>query len=96
VSPTGPDVIVVGAGPAGAATAILLAEHGLHALVLERLGLEPLLDLGLRLGEGTGAALALPLVRSSIAILTDMATFDAAGVDGPAAAVAPRLAAGDA
>jgi len=67
-----------------------------HALVLRRLGLEPLLDLGLRLGEGTGAALALPLVRSAIAILTDMATFDAAGVDGPAAAVAPRLAAGDA
>jgi nicotinate-nucleotide--dimethylbenzimidazole phosphoribosyltransferase len=67
-----------------------------HALVLERLGLEPLLDLGLRLGEGTGAALALPLVRSSIAILTDMATFDAAGVSGPAAGVEPRSAAGDA
>ncbi len=51
-----------------------------HALVLERLGLEPLLDLGLRLGEGSGAALALPLVRSAIAILLDMATFEAAGV----------------
>jgi nicotinate-nucleotide--dimethylbenzimidazole phosphoribosyltransferase len=67
-----------------------------HALVLERLGLEPLLDLGLRLGEGTGAALALPLVRSSIAILTDMATFDAVGVSGPAPGVEPRSAAGDA
>jgi nicotinate-nucleotide--dimethylbenzimidazole phosphoribosyltransferase len=67
-----------------------------HALVLERLGLEPLLDLGLRLGEGTGAALALPLVRSSIAILTDMATFDAAGVSGPAPGVEPGSAAGDA
>jgi nicotinate-nucleotide--dimethylbenzimidazole phosphoribosyltransferase len=67
-----------------------------HAPVLQRLGLEPLLDLGLRLGEGAGAALALPLVRSAIAILTDMATFDAAGVDGPAPAVEPRLAAGDA
>ena len=67
-----------------------------HALVLERLGLEPLLDLGLRLGEGTGAALALPLLRSSIAILTDMATFDAAGVSGPAPGVEPRSAAGDA
>jgi len=67
-----------------------------HALVLERLGLEPLLDLGLRLGEGTGAALALPLVRSSIAILTDMATFDAAGISGPAPGVEPRSAAGDA
>ncbi|HUF58468.1 MAG TPA: nicotinate-nucleotide--dimethylbenzimidazole phosphoribosyltransferase [Actinomycetota bacterium] len=51
-----------------------------HTLVLERLGLEPLLDLELRLGEGSGAALALPLVRSAIAILTDMATFEAAGV----------------
>jgi nicotinate-nucleotide--dimethylbenzimidazole phosphoribosyltransferase len=51
-----------------------------HALVLARLGLEPLLDLGLRLGEGSGAALALPLVRAAIAILTEMATFDAAGV----------------
>jgi nicotinate-nucleotide--dimethylbenzimidazole phosphoribosyltransferase len=67
-----------------------------HALVLENLGLEPLLDLGLRLGEGTGAALALPLVRSAIAILTDMATFDAAGVSRPPAAVEPRSASGDA
>ncbi|HET7928730.1 MAG TPA: nicotinate-nucleotide--dimethylbenzimidazole phosphoribosyltransferase [Actinomycetota bacterium] len=67
-----------------------------QALVLERLGLEPLLDLGLRLGEGTGAALALPLVRSAIAILADMATFDAAGVSGPAPGVEPRSAAGDA
>jgi nicotinate-nucleotide--dimethylbenzimidazole phosphoribosyltransferase len=51
-----------------------------HALVLERLGLEPLLDLGLRLGEGSGAALAIPLLRAAIAILTEMATFDGAGV----------------
>jgi nicotinate-nucleotide--dimethylbenzimidazole phosphoribosyltransferase len=51
-----------------------------HMLVLERLGLEPLLDLGLRLGEGSGAALALPLVRSAVAILSEMATFEAAGV----------------
>jgi len=51
-----------------------------HALVLERLGLEPLLDLRLRLGEGTGAALALPIVRSAIALLNDMASFDEAGV----------------
>ena len=60
-----------------------------HTLVLEALGLEPLLDLRLRLGEGTGAALALPLVRSAIAVLTDMATFDAAGVSGPAESPAP-------
>lgn len=51
-----------------------------HPLVLERLGLRPLLDLGLRLGEGSGAALALPLVRAAIAVVTDMATFEAAGV----------------
>jgi nicotinate-nucleotide--dimethylbenzimidazole phosphoribosyltransferase len=60
-----------------------------HALVLDALGLDPLLDLRLRLGEGTGAALALPLVRGAIAVLTDMATFDAAGVSGPAEAPAP-------
>jgi len=53
-----------------------------HVLVLEALGLEPLLDLRLRLGEGTGAALALPLVRSAVAILSDMATFGSAGVSG--------------
>jgi nicotinate-nucleotide--dimethylbenzimidazole phosphoribosyltransferase len=51
-----------------------------HALVLAELGLRPLLDLGLRLGEGSGAALALPLVGAALAILADMATFEAAGV----------------
>jgi nicotinate-nucleotide--dimethylbenzimidazole phosphoribosyltransferase len=51
-----------------------------HTLILDALGLEPLLDLGLRLGEGSGAALALPLLRASIAILNDMATFADAGV----------------
>jgi nicotinate-nucleotide--dimethylbenzimidazole phosphoribosyltransferase len=51
-----------------------------HSLVLADLGLEPLLDLGLRLGEGSGAALALPLVQSALAILSDMATFEQAGV----------------
>jgi nicotinate-nucleotide--dimethylbenzimidazole phosphoribosyltransferase len=57
-----------------------------HALVLEALGLEPLLNLRMRLGEGTGAALALPVVHAAIAILVGMATFDAAGVSGPAPA----------
>ena len=51
-----------------------------HALVLQALGLEPLLDLGLRLGEGSGAALALPLLQAAVAILADMATFESAGV----------------
>jgi nicotinate-nucleotide--dimethylbenzimidazole phosphoribosyltransferase len=51
-----------------------------HTLVLADLGLRPLLDLGLRLGEGSGAALALPLVGASLAVLADVATFEAAGV----------------
>ena len=45
-------------------------------VALEHLGLEPLLDLDLRLGEGTGACLAIPIVRSAAAVLTEMATFD--------------------
>jgi nicotinate-nucleotide--dimethylbenzimidazole phosphoribosyltransferase len=51
-----------------------------HTLVLEALGLEPLLDLRLRLGEGSGAAVALSLVRDSLALLDEMATFGDAGV----------------
>ncbi|MGZ4137619.1 MAG: nicotinate-nucleotide--dimethylbenzimidazole phosphoribosyltransferase [Actinomycetota bacterium] len=51
-----------------------------HTLVLLELGLSPLLDLGLRLGEASGAALALPIVGSSIALLHEMATFEGAGV----------------
>jgi len=51
-----------------------------HGLVLDALGLEPLLDLGLRLGEGSGAALALPILRASLALLHEMATFESAGV----------------
>jgi nicotinate-nucleotide--dimethylbenzimidazole phosphoribosyltransferase len=54
-----------------------------HRIVLEHLGLSPLLELGLRLGEGTGAALALPLIASAADILRDMATFESAGVSGP-------------
>jgi len=50
------------------------------AAVLEELGLEPVLDLDLRLGEGSGACLALPVVESAARILAEMATFDAAGV----------------
>jgi nicotinate-nucleotide--dimethylbenzimidazole phosphoribosyltransferase len=51
-----------------------------HTLVLAELGLRPLLDLGLRLGEGTGAALALPVVQSALALFAEMATFEDAGV----------------
>ena len=51
-----------------------------HALALRALGLRPLLGLDLRLGEGTGALLALPLAQSAARALRDVATFDSAGV----------------
>ena len=51
-----------------------------HAVALAHLGLSPLVDLQLRLGEGTGAALALPLVQAAARALRDVATFDSAGV----------------
>jgi nicotinate-nucleotide--dimethylbenzimidazole phosphoribosyltransferase len=47
---------------------------------LEHLALDPLLDLGMRLGEGSGACLALPLLEAACRVLAEMATFDAAGV----------------
>lgn len=55
-----------------------------HRLALAWLGLEPLLDLGLRLGEGAGALLALPLLDAAMRTLQEMATFSSAGVSGPA------------
>lgn len=57
------------------------AEPG-HRHVLEALDLVPYLDLGMRLGEGTGSALAVNLARAAIALLTEMATFKSAGVSG--------------
>ncbi len=54
-------------------------ENG-HGLMLDWLGLKPLLDFDLRLGEGTGAALAFPILDASLAILREMATFGEAGV----------------
>ncbi len=59
------------------------AEPG-HRHLLESLAIEPLLDLGLRLGEASGAALAAALVRMAVATHNGMATFDSAGVSGPA------------
>jgi nicotinate-nucleotide--dimethylbenzimidazole phosphoribosyltransferase len=55
------------------------AEPG-STVALGRLGLSPLIDLGMRLGEGSGAVLALPIVASAVRVLHDVATFDAAGV----------------
>jgi nicotinate-nucleotide--dimethylbenzimidazole phosphoribosyltransferase len=57
----------------------LSAESG-HVFALDALGLTPLLDLKMRLGEGSGAALALPLIRAALALHRDMATFSEAGV----------------
>ena len=57
------------------------AERG-HQLVLDELGARPILDLGMRLGEGSGAALALPILRLACALHSGMATFDEATVSG--------------
>lgn len=57
----------------------LSAERG-HRLALEFLGLRPLLDLGMRLGEGTGAALAFPIVDAAARLLREVATFEEAGL----------------
>jgi nicotinate-nucleotide--dimethylbenzimidazole phosphoribosyltransferase len=51
-----------------------------HGRTLELLGVEPLLDLKMRLGEGTGAALAMPILDASAKILSEMATFESAGI----------------
>jgi len=55
------------------------AEHA-HRALLAHLGVEPLLDLGMRLGEGSGAALALSVVRAAVELFNRMATFEGAGV----------------
>ena len=52
-----------------------------HVVALEHLGLRALVDLDLRLGEGTGAVLSFPIVESAGAVLREMATFDSAGVE---------------
>ncbi|MET0533535.1 MAG: nicotinate-nucleotide--dimethylbenzimidazole phosphoribosyltransferase [Steroidobacter sp.] len=55
------------------------AEHA-HRQLLSHLGVAPLLDLGMRLGEGTGAAMAWPLIDSAARLMTEMASFESAGV----------------
>jgi nicotinate-nucleotide--dimethylbenzimidazole phosphoribosyltransferase len=64
----------------GAMIAAHLSPEPGHRLVLDALGLEPVLDLGLRLGEGSGAALCLPVLDGALAVLSEMATFADAGV----------------
>ena len=67
-----------------AATGYVFASHRSaepgHAHLLAILAQEPLLNLGMRLGEGTGAALAIGLIRAAVAAFTGMATFATAGV----------------
>jgi len=60
-----------------------------HAIILERLGLRPVLELDLRLGEGTGAALAIEVIDAAIAVRDGMATFESAQVSGPVERVMP-------
>jgi nicotinate-nucleotide--dimethylbenzimidazole phosphoribosyltransferase len=55
------------------------AEPG-HRIALEHLGLRPLLTLDMRLGEGSGAALAFPIIQAATRVMRDMATFEQAGV----------------
>ena len=78
---------LVAVGLAPAARHVLLASHRSaepgHGHALDHLGLVPYLDLSLRLGEGTGAALFIHLARAAVRIHAEMATFKSAGVDGP-------------
>ena len=57
-----------------------LSDEKAHGRLLAALGMIPLLSLGLRLGEASGGALAIPIVRAALACHSDMATFDEAGV----------------
>lgn len=55
------------------------AEPG-HRTAIQLLGKEPILDIGMRIGEGTGAAVAYPILKAATLVLKEMATFDSAGV----------------
>ena len=70
-------------GVVGSFVAAHLGPEPGHRVALDALGLEPLLRLNLRLGEGSGAALALPMIASAADILREMATFESAAVSGP-------------
>jgi nicotinate-nucleotide--dimethylbenzimidazole phosphoribosyltransferase len=91
--PVALDGFIAGAAALVAVTLAPAARHALfashrsaepgHTIVLSHLALEPYLALDMRLGEGTGAALFVPLARAAAAIYAEMATFKSAGVDGP-------------
>ena len=69
----------------------LSVERG-HQIQLEKIGLVPLLNLGMRLGEGTGAVLAMSLIEAACKILGEMATFDEAGVSqSSGSSLAPKI-----
>jgi len=57
-----------------------LSEEPGHRLMLELIGIKPVLHMKMRLGEGTGAALAMQIIEASLKILNEMATFSSAGV----------------
>jgi nicotinate-nucleotide--dimethylbenzimidazole phosphoribosyltransferase len=83
---TGAAALIAAALAPGTATRLIAAHRSVepgHAIVLDRLGLRPLLDLELRLGEGTGAALAFHLVDAAVRVRDEMATFASATVSGP-------------
>ncbi len=84
------DGVIATAAVAAAVRALPVLQHYLvaahlspepaHGLLLDALGLRPLLDLEMRLGEGTGAALGMNLVQASVCLFKEMATFESAGV----------------
>ena len=92
--PVALDGFIAGAAALAAATIAPASVHAMfashrsaepgHTRALAHLGLVPYLDLGLRLGEGTGAALFVHLARAAARVYAEMATFKSAGVDGPA------------
>jgi len=83
---TGSAALVAAALDAAIAARLIAAHRSAepgHAVILERLGCRPLLDLDLRLGEGTGSALAMGLIAAAARVRDEMATFESAAVSGP-------------
>jgi nicotinate-nucleotide--dimethylbenzimidazole phosphoribosyltransferase len=81
--PTTAAALIAG-GLAPDAIAYMVAAHASaepgHRIALEHLGLRPILDLEMRLGEGSGAALALSVLDAALRLPREMATFDSAGI----------------